>query len=102
MECRMDEPVVIEEVVEIKKRSDDKGMLEITLMVAHKIIDRQTRKEKYSKMELEINQITLTEIKQYSSPPEGVHECIMATLLLLGDNIEEMKVILSCKTPKRI
>ncbi|KAK3091800.1 hypothetical protein FSP39_022723 [Pinctada imbricata] len=97
LECRMEEPVVIEEVVEMKKRSDEKGMLELTISVAHKIIDRLTRKEKRTKIELGINQITLTEIKQYSSPPEGVHECIMATLLLLGDNIEDLKDFSACQ-----
>jgi uncharacterized cysteine cluster protein YcgN (CxxCxxCC family) len=77
----------MDETIHISKTADD-----IRVVVTHKIMDKNTRKEKVTKVTLEINQIALTEIKQYSNPPEGVHECIMATLVLLGDQPEDCKV----------
>ena len=83
----MDTPVLMDETIHVSKTTDD-----VKVIVVHKIIDKVTRKEKVTRLTLEINQIALTEIKQYANPPEGVHECIMATLVLLGDQPEDCKV----------
>lgn len=86
-ECKMETPVLMDETIHVTKTPDD-----VRVVVVHKIIDKITRKEKVTRVTLEINQIALTEIKQYANPPEGVHECIMATLVLLGDQPEDCKV----------
>lgn len=83
----MHTPVLMDETINVSKTADD-----VRVVVTHKIMDKNTRKEKVTKVTLEINQIALTEIKQYANPPEGVHECIMATLVLLGDQPEDCKV----------
>ncbi|XP_022313928.2 uncharacterized protein LOC111118656 [Crassostrea virginica] len=91
-ECKMDTPVLMDETIHVSKTPDD-----VKVIVVHKIIDKVTRKEKVTRVTLEINQIALTEIKQYANPPEGVHECIMATLVLLGDQPEDCKDFSACQ-----
>ncbi|XP_061166103.1 uncharacterized protein LOC133175027 [Saccostrea echinata] len=91
-ECKMETPVLMDEEIRVSKTPDV-----VRVVVTHKIMDKNTRKEKVSKVTLEINQIALTEIKQYANPPEGVHECIMATLVLLGDQPEDCKDFSACQ-----
>ena len=60
---------------------------------ARNLIKSLERVRKLNKALLNMDQTTMLEIKKYANPPKLVHEVILATLLLLGNNEALTKVL---------
>ena len=54
--------------------------------------DHLAKIEKLRHSVLNMESKTISEIRTYSNPPDGVHQCMMATFILLGHQLKEVKV----------
>ena len=80
--------------------------LDLQLSVAASVRERLERLAKLHHAVLNLEGKTVTEIRTYANPPDGVHQAMMATFILLGNTPKEVKVGLqqyctSGRTPTR-
>ena len=66
--------------------------LGLQLHMAKKIMEQLMRIEKLKHDILDLDQKTIAELKSYAQPPEAVHLVMAATLLLLGESDQSVKV----------
>lgn len=66
--------------------------LDLQIAVASRLHEHLARLEKLRHSVLDMDQKTVAELKTYGSPPEGVHQSMMATFLLLGSPLKDVKV----------
>ena len=66
--------------------------LDLQLALANRLKDQLERIEKLRHSVLNLDTKTIAEIKTYSNPPDGVHQSMMATFILLGNHPKEVKV----------
>lgn len=66
--------------------------LDLQIALATRLHDHLARLEKLRHAVLNMDQKAVAELKTYGSPPEGVHQSMMATFLLLGSPMKEVKV----------
>ena len=69
--------------------------LDLQLALANRLKDQLERIEKLRHSVLNLDTKTIAEIKTYSNPPDGVHQSMMATFILLGNTPKEVKVQLN-------
>ncbi len=77
------------------KRAEAAGLekkLGLQLGMAQRVLEQLKRIEKLKHEIMQLNQKTIAEIKSYSHPPEGVHQVMMASFVLLGDDPAKLKV----------
>lgn len=66
--------------------------LDLQLALANRLRDQLERIEKLRHSVLNLDSKTIAEIKTYSNPPDGVHQSMMATFILLGNTPKEVRV----------
>jgi hypothetical protein len=66
--------------------------LDTQLGLGHKLIVQLEMLEKLRHAVLNLDSKTIAEIKSFPHPPEGVHQTMMATFLLLGNTPKEVAV----------
>ncbi|XP_025109760.1 uncharacterized protein LOC112573518 isoform X2 [Pomacea canaliculata] len=71
--------------------------LDLQIAVASRLHEHLARLEKLRHSVLDMDQKTVAELKTYGSPPEGVHQSMMATFLLLGSPLKDVKVWRTCQ-----
>ncbi|XP_053398594.1 uncharacterized protein LOC123558094 isoform X2 [Mercenaria mercenaria] len=71
--------------------------LDLQLAMANKLRDQLERIEKLRHSVLNLDSKTIAEIKTYSSPPDGVHQSMMATFILLGSAPKEVRNWRTCQ-----
>lgn len=74
--------------------------LDLQLALANRLRDQLERIEKLRHSVLNLDSKTIAEIKTYSNPPDGVHQSMMATFILLGNTPKEVRVSIG-RTTKR-
>uniref|UniRef100_A0A0B7AHJ6 KY-like immunoglobulin-like domain-containing protein n=1 Tax=Arion vulgaris TaxID=1028688 RepID=A0A0B7AHJ6_9EUPU len=65
--------------------------LDVQIALAIRLRDHLATIEKLRHTVLDMEAKTVSEIKSYSNPPDGVHQCMIATFLLLGHKLSEVK-----------
>lgn len=74
--------------------------LDLQLALANRLRDQLERIEKLRHSVLNLDSKTIAEIKTYSNPPDGVHQSMMATFILLGNTPKEVRVGISRSTKR--
>ncbi|XP_052776433.1 uncharacterized protein LOC128214157 isoform X3 [Mya arenaria] len=72
--------------------------LDLQLALANRLRDQLERIEKLRHSVLNLDSKTIAEIKTYSNPPDGVHQSMMATFILLGNTPKEVRNWRTCQT----
>ncbi|XP_060596861.1 uncharacterized protein LOC132750828 isoform X4 [Ruditapes philippinarum] len=72
--------------------------LDTQLGLGHKLIVQLEMLEKLRHAVLNLDSKTIAEIKSFPHPPEGVHQTMMATFLLLGNTPKEVAEWRTCQT----
>jgi len=83
---------MIEEAIDRANATNDKASLKLQILMASKILGRLSKVQRKSLEGNGPDQNTLIELKQYATPPPGVHHTLTALFLVLGDDIETLKV----------
>ncbi|XP_053394143.1 uncharacterized protein LOC123525111 isoform X4 [Mercenaria mercenaria] len=71
--------------------------LDLQLALANRLRDQLERIEKLRHSVLNLDSKTIAEIKTYSNPPDGVHQSMMATFILLGNAPKEVRNWRTCQ-----
>jgi hypothetical protein len=71
--------------------------LQLQYKAAQRLAEQLRRIEKLRHDILNLDQKTIAEIKSYSNPPEAVHNVMAATMVLLGETEQAVKVC--CNLP---
>ncbi|KAL4236002.1 hypothetical protein ACF0H5_004390 [Mactra antiquata] len=71
--------------------------LDLQLALANRLKDQLERIEKLRHSVLNLDSKTIAEIKTYSNPPDGVHQSMMATFILLGNTPKEVRNWRTCQ-----
>ncbi|XP_052257258.1 uncharacterized protein LOC127862250 isoform X3 [Dreissena polymorpha] len=71
--------------------------LDLQLALANRLRDQLERIEKLRHSVLNLDSKTIAEIKTYSNPPDGVHQSMMATFILLGNTPKEVRNWRTCQ-----
>ena len=66
--------------------------LDLQIALASRLRDHLVKIDKLRHSVLNMESKTISEIKSYAKPPDGVHQCMIATFLLLGHQLKELKV----------
>ena len=66
--------------------------LQLQFKAAQRLAEQLRRIEKLRHDILNLDQKTIAEIKSYSNPPEAVNNVMAATMILLGENEQAVKV----------
>ncbi len=77
------------------KDAEDKrfqGKFGVKLAMAHRVIEQREKLTTLKQAVQHLNHITINKLKSYSHPPEPVHEVMMATLMLLGEDQHQLMV----------
>lgn len=91
------EPTMLEEALDrAKEANKNQSQLTVQIKVARKLLGRLSKIERVSSARrLTMDSKSLAEVKQYTMPPYGVHHTVAATFLLLGDELDTLKVSIS-------
>ncbi|KAL5022837.1 hypothetical protein ScPMuIL_001992 [Solemya velum] len=73
------------------------NQLDLQIALAARLKDRLQRIEKLKHSVLSMDQKTVAELKTYSNPPDGVHQSLMATFLILGHPLKDVKNWRTCQ-----
>ncbi|GFN95237.1 kyphoscoliosis peptidase [Plakobranchus ocellatus] len=65
--------------------------LDLQIALATRLRDHLQKIDKLRHSVLNMEPKTISEIKSYAKPPDGVHQCMIATFLLLGHQLKELK-----------
>ncbi|XP_041357267.1 uncharacterized protein LOC121374291 [Gigantopelta aegis] len=95
----------LESAIKKAKAVNKNRELDLQIAMTSKLRDHLARIEKLRHAVLSMEQTTISELKSYSKPPEGVAQVMAATLILLGSKPSEVKkwknvLILMGKTGK--
>ncbi|XP_059151708.1 uncharacterized protein LOC131937939 isoform X2 [Physella acuta] len=80
----------LEKAIAKAKSVNGKHDLDLQIALAVKLREHLAKIEKLRHAVLNMEGKTISEIKSYSNPPDGVHQCLMATFLLLGHQLKEL------------
>ncbi|OWF35540.1 uncharacterized protein LOC110442809 isoform X2 [Mizuhopecten yessoensis] len=83
--------------IERAKAANYDNLLDLQIAMASRLKDQLMRIEKLRHSVLSMDQKTVSEIRTYSNPPDGVHQSLMATFLLLGNPKKDVKVWRTCQ-----
>ena len=86
---------MLADAVERAKKVGLSRRLNSKIIVATNILGRIYKIDQLSKIISKIDQNSIAELKQYRTPPNGVHQTLAAACLLLGYGFTEVKVVKS-------
>ena len=86
------DPVILRDAILRAQKQNYNMSLTVQILLATRILERLNRVKKISSTVLEMNQNAITEMKKYQKPPDGVHQSLAATFLLLGEKPAMLKV----------
>ncbi|XP_076439797.1 uncharacterized protein LOC143279651 isoform X2 [Babylonia areolata] len=88
----------LEKALKRAKEVNFEHQLDLQIALATRLKEHLARLEKLRHAVLNMDQKTVAELKTYGKPPGGVHESMMATFLLLGSSMKEVKVWRTCQS----
>lgn len=68
------------------------SLLDLQIVMAGRLRDQLHRIEKLRHSVLNMDNRTISEIRTYGNPPDGVHQSLQAAFLLLGNSKKDVKV----------
>lgn len=83
--------------IERAKQCNYEHQLDLQLALANRLRDQLERIAKLRHAVLNLDTKTIAEIKTYSNPPDGVHQSMMATFILLGNTPKEVRNWRTCQ-----
>ena len=90
--CQSKTGGLLEAAVERAKQAGFSRTLHSKIIIATRLLGRIYKIENDSKTGSGIDQKSLSELKKYQVPPNGVHQTMVAALLLLGYGLDQIKV----------
>lgn len=87
----------LEKALKHAKEVNFEHQLDLQIALAARLKEHLVRLEKLRHAVLNMDQKAVAELKSYGNPPGGVHESMMATFLLLGSPMKEVKVWRTCQ-----
>ncbi|CAC5409820.1 unnamed protein product [Mytilus coruscus] len=96
--CQSRKESILEDAVEQAKKAGHTRRLNSKIVIATRILERICKIDKISKIVSRIDQRSLAELKMYHTPPNGVHQTLVAASLLLGYGLDEVKDWRTCKS----
>lgn len=85
-------PEVLDRAISRVESSDYRSELSHSLESAKRLREHLTELDQYRHDILTMDQLTISEIRSYHHPPDGVHEIMMGTYMLLGYEEEKLRV----------
>lgn len=74
------------------KAANYDSLLDLQIVMAGRLRDQLHRIEKLRHSVLNMDNRTISEIRTYGNPPDGVHQSLQAAFLLLGHSKKDVKV----------
>lgn len=74
------------------KAANYDSLLDLQIVMAGRLRDQLHRIEKLRHSVLNMDNRTISEIRTYGNPPDGVHQSLQAAFLLLGNSKKDVKV----------
>lgn len=90
-------PEVLDRAISRVESSDYRSELSHSLESAKRLREHLTELDQYRHDILTMDQLTISEIRSYHHPPDGVHEIMMGTYMLLGYEEEKLRVSFSAQ-----
>ena len=90
--CQRRDLDLLKKAIARAKEVNHEHMLDLQLALANRLKDQLERIERLRHAVLNLDTKTIAEIKTYSNPPDGVHQSMMATFILLGNTPKEVRV----------
>ncbi|XP_060082654.1 uncharacterized protein LOC132561948 [Ylistrum balloti] len=87
----------LESAIERAKEANYDHLLDLQIAMASRLKDQLLRIEKLRHSVLNMDQKAVSEIRTYANPPDGVHQSLMATFLLLGHPRKDVKIWKNCQ-----
>lgn len=84
-------PEVLDRAISRVESSDYRSELSHSLESAKRLREHLTELDQYRHDILTMDQLTISEIRSYHHPPDGVHEIMMGTYMLLGYEEEKLR-----------
>ncbi|KAH9504187.1 hypothetical protein Btru_065262 [Bulinus truncatus] len=81
---------ILEKAIAQAKSINSNHELDLQISLAVRLRDHLAKIEKLRHAVLNMESKTISEIKSYMNPPDGVHQCLMATFLLLGHPLKDL------------
>lgn len=88
-------PEVLDRAISRVESSEYRSELSHSLETAKRLREHLTELDQYRHDILTMDQLTISEIRSYHHPPDGVHEIMMGTYMLLGYEEEKLRVFFS-------
>ncbi|XP_061165988.1 uncharacterized protein LOC133174911 [Saccostrea echinata] len=85
------DPDTLREAITRAHRHNYNMALTVQILLAGRLLERYVRMKKIESTVIEMNQNAVTEMKKYAKPPNGVHQTLGATFLLLGEDATVVK-----------
>lgn len=89
-------PGILDKAIARVEESEYKSELSQSLDTARKLRQHLTELDQYRHDILTMDQSTTSEIRSYHHPPDGVHEVMIGTYMLLGYEEEKLQVGSEC------
>lgn len=80
------------------KAANYDSLLDLQIVMAGRLRDQLHRIEKLRHSVLNMDNRTISEIRTYGNPPDGVHQSLQAAFLLLGQSKKDVKVWKTCQS----
>lgn len=84
-------PEVLDRAISRVESSEYRSELSHSLETAKRLREHLTELDQYRHDILTMDQLTISEIRSYHHPPDGVHEIMMGTYMLLGYEEEKLR-----------
>ena len=91
------DPDTLREAINRAHKHNYNMALTVQILLAGRLLERYLRMKRIENTVIDMNQNAVTEMKKYTKPPNGVHQTLGATFLLLGEEASVVKV----STPNR-
>lgn len=95
--CQRRDLETLKKAIARAKEVNYEHQLDLQLALANRLKDQLERIEKLRHSVLSLDTKTIAEIKSYKSPPDGVHQSMMATFILLGNTPKEVRDWKTCQ-----
>lgn len=82
----------LDRAIKRAKEMNSDHLLDLQIAMASRLQEHLQKIEKLRHAVLNMQQTTVSELRNYSNPPDGVHQTLMATFLLLGHSMKNLKV----------
>nr|XP_034314953.1 uncharacterized protein LOC105338050 [Crassostrea gigas] len=85
------DPDILREAINRANKYNYNMALTVQILLANRLLERYIRMKKIETTVIDMNQNAVTEMKKYTQPPNGVHQTLGATFLLLGEGATVVK-----------